>query len=498
MKIKIWFAFILLTTFLSVIVQPPFAHAATSEPAVDGVCGGETIPYYTGEVQLAADVYDVYVKLGKPGQTAGVTGYVQLDETTCLNIGVIDASGSEWRKLGSLEWRETRQATLQLSSDILVDLPDANRPSFMLVSQVAPVCIPTTECVTAIDGQTAFIRPSSNPLGNNALRVVVASDVTDETIRRVRYYANNDFMYETKTLEAFDMRAVPFYASTMTRVVEYTSGQTAVLQSEVPIDHVDSLGSMLVRTAKKYKNTIVLAAVVTGILLLIYLVKIFVRYRRRRHNWLVGHGFIKEEADLAVTPAQQQQLRRKQLLARSYTIFQTLALVGVGVVSFVLLTTAFVGQVASINGESMVASYEDGQKVLVNKLPVTFARINNTGFVPKRGEVVVAHPSYGASMDEAEAKDEMIIKRVIGLPGETVTISYGNIRIFNTEYPDGFDSSTDAAWAANVQADDSLDMITVTLAENELFLVGDNRPASIDSRFNGPVNTTQLIGVVIQ
>lgn len=152
----------------------------------------------------------------------------------------------------------------------------------------------------------------------------------------------------------------------------------------------------------------------------------------------------------------------------------------------------------TINGESMVTSYEDGRKVLVNKLPVTSARINGTGFVPKRGEVVVAHPSYGASMDEAEAKDEMIIKRVIGLPGETVTISNGSIRIFNTEYPDGFDSSTDAAWAANVQADDSLDMITITLAENEIFLVGDSRPVSIDSRFNGPVNTAQLIGVAIQ
>ena len=146
----------------------------------------------------------------------------------------------------------------------------------------------------------------------------------------------------------------------------------------------------------------------------------------------------------------------------------------------------------------MVASYEDGQKVLVNKLPVTFARINGTGFIPKRGEVVVAHPSYGESMDDAEAKDEMIIKRVIGLPGETVTISNGSIRIFNTEYPDGFDSSTSMTWAANVQADDSLDMITITLAENEIFLVGDNRPVSIDSRFNGPVNTTQLIGVAIQ
>ncbi|HMR73413.1 MAG TPA: S26 family signal peptidase [Candidatus Saccharibacteria bacterium] len=41
-------------------------------------------------------------------------------------------------------------------------------------------------------------------------------------------------------------------------------------------------------------------------------------------------------------------------------------------------------------------------------------------------------------------------------------------------------------------------MITITLAENEIFLVGDNRPVSIDSRFNGPVNTTQLIGVAIQ
>lgn len=496
MKIKNWLLAAALTSFMFVMAQSPTGFALS-----EGTCGDENTPYYTGMTSVEPGAYDVYVKLGRPGQTAVVTGsaYTNNDLVECETIGEVEASGNVWHKLGVYDHAAgDSEAFLQLSSAVLKDLPDANRPSLMLVSQANPVCVPTNECATTVAGQTAFIRPSSNLLGENMLRIVVAKDLSSDTVKRVRYYANNDFMYETADLQAFDMRSIPYYASTMTRVIDYGSGQTAVVQSEVPIDHVDSFGSALVRTVRKYQNTIVLAVIIIGAVVLIRLVRAAVIAARQRRFWLEGHGLAKPKSAMPAMPEAIKREQRKQVALRAYSIFERVVVLGGIVVVLVLVVTAYAGQIASVNGESMVSSYQNGQKVFVNKLPVTFAQLNHAGFVPKRGEVVVAHPSYGASMDAAEAADEMIIKRVIGLPGERIEIRNGAITVFNNEHPDGFDPSAGTVWEANVQADESLDVLTVTLTENELFLVGDNRPASIDSRFNGPISSNQLIGVVVQ
>ena len=87
-------------------------------------------------------------------------------------------------------------------------------------------------------------------------------------------------------------------------------------------------------------------------------------------------------------------------------------------------------------------------------------------------------------LDEKE-DNEIIIKRIIALPGETIKIQNGKIYINDKEYNDEF------AYG------DTSDYEQVTLGENEYFILGDNRTVSKDSRDIGPVTRDQVIGVVM-
>ncbi len=464
----------------------------------DSACNDE-VPYYSGAITLPPDVYDVYVKLGRVGQSATISSYVQAgDQHTCSAIGTAVVTGDAWSNIGVYQARQADpEAHFRLSSTILSQLPDANRPSLLLVSRTKPACIPTIECETMIDGAKAFIRPSSNNLATNDLRITVAKDVNDDNVTQVLYYVDNELMYQTETLEPFNMQAVPYYGTVMTRVVEYASGQTAVLQTEVPSDHADNLWAMLAREIGKNANTLLLAAIILGTLLTIRLTQLLIYYQRKRYYWRVWHGFIKEK--LPSHPLLESiNWHGHWRLLRG--IFITLEMIAVGttlVVALVLVINAYVGQIATVRGDSMDATYKNGQKVVVNKIPVMMARINHRYFIPMRGEVVAIRPSYGTSVDDAEKNSEVIIKRVIGLPGDKVVVSKGVITIFNVAHPDGFNPATNTSWAKSIlQEDGAVDDITTILTENELFIVGDNREVSIDSRFNGPVSASQLIGVV--
>ena len=87
---------------------------------------------------------------------------------------------------------------------------------------------------------------------------------------------------------------------------------------------------------------------------------------------------------------------------------------------------------------------------------------------------------------------QYFIKRVIGLPGETVEIIDGKVRVYNKEHPNGFfldeTGYIDGVFTGSRQI--------VPLKDDEYYLMGDNRPASLDSRIFGPVNRSFIVGRV--
>lgn len=134
----------------------------------------------------------------------------------------------------------------------------------------------------------------------------------------------------------------------------------------------------------------------------------------------------------------------------------------------------FVAQPFVVSGASMDPTFHSGDYLIVDQI------------TPKvRGEwrrldvVVFKFPFQ---------KSRYLIKRIIGLPGETVSIQNGVVTIFNDDNPDGF--TLDEPYVTHTLSDSH----TVTLGEHDYFVMGDNRSGSYDSRQWGPLSEDLLIG----
>ena len=133
----------------------------------------------------------------------------------------------------------------------------------------------------------------------------------------------------------------------------------------------------------------------------------------------------------------------------------------------------FVAQPFRVSGESMVPTFQDKDYLIVDELSYRF---ND----PSRGDVVIMHPPQNATI--------YYIKRVIGLPGETIQIQGSIVTIKNTEHPDGFILNEPyISKSANNSVEKSL-------GPNEYFVMGDNRPASSDSRSWGVLPRDHIAG----
>lgn len=144
--------------------------------------------------------------------------------------------------------------------------------------------------------------------------------------------------------------------------------------------------------------------------------------------------------------------------------------------AIILPVRYFLVQPFIVKGVSMEPNFEDGQYLIIDELTFHFRE-------PERGEIVVFHPP---SSDEKQ----FYIKRVIGLPGETVEVNDGKVTIYNEQNPNGF-TLTEAYLDEYTTGRDK-----ETLGENEYYLMGDNRDASFDSRAFGPVTREHFIGRV--
>ena len=130
-----------------------------------------------------------------------------------------------------------------------------------------------------------------------------------------------------------------------------------------------------------------------------------------------------------------------------------------------------------VTGQSMLPNFKDGQYLIIDEISYRFTE-------PQRGEVaVIRSPSDNS---------QFFIKRIIGLPGETLNIAEGKVTVKNSERPLGFVLDEDYL-TENLP---TLGNVSVTLGEREYFVLGDNRIASSDSRVFGPILEETIVGRV--
>ncbi|MGH7141360.1 MAG: signal peptidase I [Minisyncoccia bacterium] len=158
---------------------------------------------------------------------------------------------------------------------------------------------------------------------------------------------------------------------------------------------------------------------------------------------------------------------------RGENFFIELLKIGVPVVVIVILIRLFVAQPFIVSGSSMSPTFATGQYLLVDELTYRFE-------APQRGDIIIFRYPKDPS--------EYFIKRIIGLPGETLNITPAAVYLVESN---GTKEQLEEPYLVN---QGNIVNETVTLGPGQYFVMGDNRPDSSDSRYWGDVLAQNIIG----
>jgi signal peptidase I len=180
----------------------------------------------------------------------------------------------------------------------------------------------------------------------------------------------------------------------------------------------------------------------------------------------------------AVSPPKHSSLR--------HALREMAESIAMAVVLYAIIST-LVGRYQILN-VSMEPNFHEGQRVVVSRLGRLLTDVahaedgqSSASLGLKRGQVAVLYPN-------AQHEEPPLIKRVIGLPGETVTIANGQVQINGQPIDEPYLNGLPTQCFQNC---------AITLGAGQYFVLGDNRPNSLDSRSFGPVTADNIIGQVI-
>lgn len=154
-------------------------------------------------------------------------------------------------------------------------------------------------------------------------------------------------------------------------------------------------------------------------------------------------------------------------------ILETIVFIG----SLFIVSYLFILQPNQVKGASMEPTFISGDYIFTSKVTYKFRNV-------ERGDIVV--------FKSPKNPDIEFIKRIIGLPGDKITVSGGEVYLNDTKLNENYISAKTNAWENGFIQENQV----ITVPPGEIFVMGDNRPRSSDSREFGPVPIESIIGQV--
>ena len=153
-------------------------------------------------------------------------------------------------------------------------------------------------------------------------------------------------------------------------------------------------------------------------------------------------------------------------------------LIKIAVVAFIIVAPIryFLFQPFIVSGESMMPNFQNGNYLIVDEISYRFS-------APQRGDVIVFDASF-----IKDYKGERFIKRVIGVPGDTVEIADGKVKIIDKSKAAVLNEKY---LPADLKTNQDKN---ITLGSDQYFVMGDNRTYSYDSRYWGVLPKSDIVG----
>jgi|SRR4051794_35192445 len=185
------------------------------------------------------------------------------------------------------------------------------------------------------------------------------------------------------------------------------------------------------------------------------------------------------EADRMQPPNPTQPAEPSRKRRHSGCLFELLETVALTVVIFLGIQT-FIAQPYQVEQESMAVTLLPGQYVLVDKLTPRWTAYS-------RGDIVVFDPPAAF----VSTRRAPLIKRVIGLPGDEIELRGGLVYVNGTKLAEPYVFTDDGVGGTDPARGDASRW---TVAPGELFVMGDHRNVSEDSRVFGPIERAHVVG----